>query len=352
MGLRWGAPTRAGGTLPTRYGAPMRAVGAPDISVVVPTRNREALVSRLLAQLVLGLEAGPTYEVVVVDEGSSDDTPALLARLADAGQVRVVRHDVPRGLPAARNAGAAVASGRYLAWIDDDDLTSPDRLRRQLEALDGSGHRWSVAGRIDIDDDLAIIGHSRCPSPDGFLPRLLRFNDLPTAAQGLLVEKALADEVGGYDEALRSAEDWEYCIRLAAISEPHLLDEPLVGYRTGVTSMSTDTARMEEAITTVLDRHADLRATYGVEPDWAAVHHSLLAADVARGRRHTAGRVARLLRAQPSARNLARGATAIAAPRWFDRQSAARRAAQVPDAWRVQARAWLDALPSPAALAA
>ena len=56
MGLRWGAPTRARGTLPTRYGAPMHAAGAPDISVVVPTRNRCGLVSRLLSQLVLGLE--------------------------------------------------------------------------------------------------------------------------------------------------------------------------------------------------------------------------------------------------------------------------------------------------------
>jgi hypothetical protein len=330
----------------------MHAAGAPDISVVVPTRNRCRLVSRLLSQLVLGLEPGPSYEVVVVDEGSSDDTPVLLARLAEAGRVRVVRHDVPRGLPAARNAGAAVARGRYLAWIDDDDLTSPDRLRRQLEALDAGEQRWSIAGRIDIDDDLAIIGHSRCPSPEGFLPRLLRFNDLPTAAQGLLVERELADEVGGYDEALRSAEDWEYCIRLAAISEPHLLDEPLVGYRTGVTSMSTDTARMEEAITAVLDRHADLRAAYGVSPDWAAVHHSLLAADVARSRRRAAARVARLVRAEPSLRNVARGVAAVAAPRWFDRQSAARRAAQVPDGWRRQARAWLDALPSPDALTA
>lgn len=322
----------------------------PDISVIVPTRNRVELVSRLLAQLVLGLDEGPRYEVVVVDEGSSDATPALLERLSSAGHIAVVRHDTPRGLPAARNAGAAAATGRYLAWIDDDDLTSPDRLRRQLEAIDGTDRRWSCAGRVDIDDDLTVIGHVRCPPADGLLARLLGFNDLPTAAQGLLVARELADQVGGYDEALPSAEDWEYCIRLASISEPHLLDEPLVGYRTGVASMSTDTARMEGAIRSVLDRHAELAAAHGATPDWPAIHHSLLAADLSRSRRHAARRVYRLLRAQPSVRNAARGAAAVVAPGWFARQSAARRAEQVPATWHQRARGWLDALPPVGAL--
>jgi glycosyltransferase involved in cell wall biosynthesis len=316
----------------------------PDIAVVVPTRDREQLVGRLLHQLVR-LDDGPTYEVIVVDEQSTDGTPALLARLVDEHGVRVVRHDPPKGLPAARNAGTAAATARYVAWIDDDDLTSPDRLRRQWEALQATGRRWSCAARVDVDDDLRIIGHMRCPAEDGLLAALLRFNCLPTAAQGLLVERSLADEVGGYDESLRSAEDWEFCIRLAAVGPPHLLDEPLVGYRTGFASMSTNTARMEESIQAVLDKHAALRAAHGVEPDWGAIHQSLLAADLLAGRGPAARRFVKALRASPSVRNGLRGLAILAAPGWFERQSAERRAAQVPDRWAARAREWLDSVP-------
>lgn len=314
----------------------------PDISVVIPTRNREALLHRLLRQL-FDLEPGPSHEVIVVDEGSTDGTPALLRQVAAAHGVRVIRHDVPRRLPGARNAGTAASRGRYVAWIDDDDLTSPDRLRRQHEALSATGKRWSCAGRIEIDDDLRIIGHIRCPSPDGLLPAILRNNCIPTAAQGLLVERALADEVGGFDESLDSAEDWEFCIRLVAVApEAHFLDEPLVGYRAGFASMSTDTPRMERAIRAVMAKHAGLLAANGVKTDWATIHQSLLAGDLLHSRRRAASRSAKLLRADPSLHNVLRGLAVSLAPGWFARQSAARRVDHVPAAWHEQARRWLD----------
>ena len=195
--------------------------------------------------------------MIVIDEGSSDATPVMLDRFADEHGFRILRHDPPRGLSGARNAGLDAARGTYIAWIDDDDLTSTDRLRRQHDALVTTGARWSCSARIDVNDDLEVIGHMRCPPNAGFAAAILRSNVLPTAAQGLLVDRALASEVGAYDEALTSAEDWDFCIRLAAVSEPHFLDEPLVAYRTGVTSMSTDTARMEETIRQVIAKYPD-----------------------------------------------------------------------------------------------
>jgi hypothetical protein len=321
----------------------------PDVTVIVPTRNRAALLRRLLDQLVR-LDGDLVTEIIVVDEGSSDDTPALLDRYGREHGVRVVRHDVPRGLPAARNAGLRAASGRYVAWIDDDDLTSTDRLCRQHQALVASGARWSCSARVDIDDDLQVIGHFPCPPSDGLLRALLRINVLPTAAQGLLVERALADEAGPYDETLRSAEDWEYCIRLAALAAPHLLDEPLVAYRTGVASMSTDTPRMEEAIRAVVARHAGLYERYDVSPNWAAIHDSLLSADLLGSRRRSIVRAARSWLAEPTRRRAARVVMVAVAPGWYARQSADRRRAQVPESWRGAARRWLDGVVSPANL--
>jgi hypothetical protein len=229
-----------------------------------------------------------------------------------------------------------------VAWIDDDDLTAPDRLLRQHRALASGEARWSCAGRVDVDDELRVIGHVRCPPAEHLLATILRVNVLPSAGQGLLVERSLVDEVGGYDEDLRSAEDWDFAIRLVAAAPPHLLDEPLVGYRTGVASMSTDTARMEREIATVIAKHDSLYRRVGVEPDWGRIHQSLLAADLLGARWQASRRAIKSLRADPSPAGIRRVAGATLAPRWFAERSAERRVAQVPDDWRRQARAWLD----------
>lgn len=313
----------------------------PDITIVVPTRNRAGVVRRLLHQLA-HLEPGPAYEVIVIDEASSDRTPELLEEYADQHGFRVVRHDPPKRLPGARNAGLELASAPWIAWIDDDDLTSPDRLRRQWEALTSSDARWSCAARVDVDDALDIIGVRRCPPAEGLLPALLRFNVLPTAAQGLLVDTQLARDLGGYDVSLDSAEDWEFCIRLAAAAPVHFLDEPLVGYRTGVESMSTNTARMEDAIRRVTEIHHDLYEEHGVSPDWAGLHGSLLTADLLSGRAAAASRAWKALRAAPDPKAAVRAAWVAIAPGHYQQWSAGRRDEQVPEDWRRMAQRWLD----------
>jgi glycosyltransferase involved in cell wall biosynthesis len=322
----------------------------PDIAVVVPTRNRASLLTRLLEQLTR-LEGPVTYEVIVVDEASSDETPEVLARFADSHGFRSLRHDAPKGLSGARNAGTAAATAPYVAWIDDDDLTSPDRLRRQHAALVESGLRWSCAGRVDIYDDLRVIGHVRCPSAEELPEAILRSNPLPSAGQGLLVERALADEVGGYDEALPSSEDWDFCIRLAAVARPHFLDEPLVGYRTGTPSMSTDTARMERATRVVVSKYPQLYEGRGVRPDWHDIHHGLLAADLLTSRWRAAHRAARAAMARPSPKSIGLALAVLAVPEKVSARSRRRRVEQVPADWEAMARRWLDEvppLPSPA----
>jgi glycosyltransferase involved in cell wall biosynthesis len=314
---------------------------APDIAVVVPTRNREHLVKRLLDRLD-AIDDELAYELIVIDEGSSDGTRDMLERWRPARMTfRVIRHDPPKGLSAARNAGLAAATARYIAWIDDDDLTSPDRLRRQLALIEATGARWSCAARVDIDDDLAVIGAFACPPTERFLESLLAFNTLPTAAQGLLVERELALALGGYDETLDAAEDWEFCIRLALDGPPALLDEPLVGYRTGVASMSTDTERMDRAIAAVLEKHAHERRVRNVEPAWFDIHRSLLFSDVKSSRRAGVRRAWKMLRAQPSPKTLARCVWILVLPEKAAERSRRARIDQVPAAWRAQAERWL-----------
>ena len=110
-----------------------------DVSVIIATRNRSTLLAETLRS-VLG-QRGVDFEVIVVDEASTDDTAALLAALDDP-RVRVIRHGEALGLSAARNHGAAEANGDWLAFIDDDDLWAPDKLARQLRAAEDARRDW------------------------------------------------------------------------------------------------------------------------------------------------------------------------------------------------------------------
>ena len=110
--------------------------------------------------------------------------------------------------------------------------------------------------------------------------------------------------------------------------EPDFVDDPLVGYRTGVASMSTDTQRMERAIAAVLEKHRDLRSSLAVEPDWAAIHRSLLAADLLTSRRFGRARAFKLFRVDPTVKNAARCIVIPVARNRISRASAARRRAK------------------------
>ena len=121
----------------------------PLVSVIVPTHNRAHYLGQALASL--RDQTLRDIEIVVVDDGSTDDTRALLAAFDDPRLV-IVRHAVNRGIPAARNSGLERASGRYVAWLDSDDVSRPDRLARQAAYLDGHSETAMIgccAGKID-----------------------------------------------------------------------------------------------------------------------------------------------------------------------------------------------------------
>jgi glycosyltransferase involved in cell wall biosynthesis len=121
------------------------------VSVVIPTRNRWALLARALAS-VLDQE-GVTLEVVVVDEGSTDETPARLAALTDE-RVRTLRNDSPTGVANARNRGISAARGEWVAFLDDDDFWAPTKIRAQLDGCAAGEADFSYTGLVTTDPTL------------------------------------------------------------------------------------------------------------------------------------------------------------------------------------------------------
>jgi len=133
-----------------------------EVSVIIPTRNRSKLLEASLRSVLW--QRNVDLETIVVDDGSTDDTPSVLRSLGD--RIRVVRHDRSQGVSAARNRGIAEARGEWVAFLDDDDLWAPDKLELQLQALRRADRRWAYAGAVEITMDNQILAGRPPASPE------------------------------------------------------------------------------------------------------------------------------------------------------------------------------------------
>ena len=159
----------------------------PAVTVVVPTHDRAATLPRLL-RTVLG-QTFTDLELVVVDDGSTDDTAAVLAQCTDP-RLTTVRHPEALGVSSARNSGTRIASGRYVAWCDDDDVWAPHKLELQLAALEATpGARWCNGGAAHVDADLRLLRTRPCPDPTTVGVDLLRVNVVTGGGSGVLAER-------------------------------------------------------------------------------------------------------------------------------------------------------------------
>lgn len=228
---------------------------SPEVSVIIPTRNRLVMLQQTLST-VLG-QRGVDVEAIVIDEGSSDGTPAWLASLDDP-RVQVVRHDVPVRLPGARNAGARRATAEFLAFVDDDDLWSLDKLRAQLDAMKATGADWSYVGCVHVDEHLEPVAIQRAPDPAELGAILTRYNAVPGGGSGVVVSRRAFDAAGPFNETLNAAEDWEFWLRLSKVGRAAAVDRPLLAYRRLAHSMSHEIERMLVALRSVAELHPEI----------------------------------------------------------------------------------------------
>jgi len=189
------------------------AVGKARVlaTVIIPAYNASAFLNDAVASVLA--QTHPHVEVIVVNDGSTDETPALLAQWqARDPRVRAV-HQSNGGLAAARNAGLNVACGQYVAFLDADDVIRPEKLERQIAYLEAHPHTdlvYSDYGTADAElrpltDE--VIGVKRMPLSEAYVYT----NVFPVMAA--LLRRTLVERVGGFDESLRACEDWDYWVR-------------------------------------------------------------------------------------------------------------------------------------------
>lgn len=197
---------------PPQVGSRAVMSAAPRVSVLLPTRNR----ARLLRQALRSVQRQTLrdLEILVLDDGSEDETPAFLAAAARAdARIRVSRSDRPGGLPAALNRLLELATGEWVACMHDDDLCLPARLATQLAFA--SEHRLDVCGSWYRRFGWLPGGVGRPPEHDEAIKAGLLFQP-PILHPSVLMRRATLVDAGGYSTAYPLAEDYELWTRLAA----------------------------------------------------------------------------------------------------------------------------------------
>lgn len=240
----------------------------PLISVIVPAYNAAGTIGATLRSVMA--QTYGNIEIIVIDDGSRDETAAIVRSfLAIEPRLRLATQ-ANAGVAAARNAGAGLARGDFIAPVDADDLWHPTKLAKQMAVMQKGSDRlgliycWSSW----IDDAGCVVERFGAMSDaSGRVFPLLALEDFICNASVPLIRRSAFDAVGGYDVGLRQAggqgcEDWQLYLRLAEICEFGVVPEFLVGYRMGQGSMSTDVWQMKRSYDLVRrnmqERHPDL----------------------------------------------------------------------------------------------
>jgi glycosyltransferase involved in cell wall biosynthesis len=283
-----------------------------DVSVVIPTRDRWALLSRAVGTALA--QRGTAVEVLVVDDGSRLPVPPLPV-LGDS-RVTLFREEPSRGVAAARNLGARHAAGGWLAFLDDDDLWAPHKLASLLEAAGRTGARFAYSSVLIVDDRLTPLLVDPAPPPAGLLRRLLEANAIPGGGSNAIVEKALFDHVGGFDESLSFLADWDAWLRLAEAAPGARVEDPLTAYTCHAGSWVLRGGPEVESDYVRLSRK--LARRHGAMPSRLRYDRHVADSHLRAGHRWTAGR--RHLQAGLRERDLptvTRGLVILAGPRFL-----------------------------------
>lgn len=223
---------------------------APKVSVIIPAYNQAHYVSEAVESVLT--QTFPNFEVVIVNDGSTDETPQILAGIQDP-RVKVIWQP-NAGLSAARNTGIRNSSAPLITLLDSDDFFLPDKLAVLVEYLENHPEIGMVSGGL-----LMVDGHSQpfsqvIKTPGRLeLPELL-FNN-PFTPSAVMLRRFWLDRAGLFDETLRACEDWDLWQRMAyAGCHFAWIEHVVAAYRYHQDQMTRESERMRKAIFFTLEK--------------------------------------------------------------------------------------------------
>ncbi len=198
----------------------------PLISVIIPVYNRRDVIGRAVESVLA--QTCTDCEVLVVDDGSNDDTREFLQQeFGQRQSMRVLRCDANSGVSAARNSGLAVARGEWMAFLDSDDEWKPRKLERQLKALNETGLKVCHTEEIWVRNGVRVNPHKHHRKYGGriFLQSVPLCVMSPSS---IVIHRSVFDRIGQFDESLPACEDYDFFLRLTCRYDVVYLEEELM----------------------------------------------------------------------------------------------------------------------------
>lgn len=221
------------------------------MSVVIPARDAERTIREAVESVLH--QADVPFELIVVDDGSTDRTLEIVSSIADPRLL--VLPSPNQGVSAARNRGIARARGDIVAFLDADDAWRPGTLRAFVEALRRLPEASVVYCWVDhVDVDGRYICPDRRVVAEGDIYRPMLVHNFIHSISSVAVRKSALDEIGGFDESLPVIEDWDLYVRLATRHRFACVPQALVRYRRSPGSLTSRLSAMEVEYLRVADR--------------------------------------------------------------------------------------------------
>lgn len=223
----------------------------PLVSVIIPAYNAEKTILETIESLQE--QTLSDFEIIVINDGSTDRTIELLSALSDP-RLKVFSYE-NGGLPTARNRGISHATGEFISFIDADDLWTSDKLQAQIEALQvhpeaGVAYSWTA---FINESSQFLYAWEPIYFEGDIYPEILLQNFI-SSGSNILVRKQFIEQAGLFDPSLKSAEDWDYYIRLAALCPFVVVPKYQILYRRSSQSMTSKVDVMEKYILQVIER--------------------------------------------------------------------------------------------------
>lgn len=215
------------------------------VSIIVPTYNRKSVIERAVNSILK--QTYPHYEIIIVDDGSTDGTKDVIAGIQDQ-RIRYISLQENQGVAHARNVGIQEAKYDYIAFLDSDDEWMPDKLELQMKKMTDPDNKYGLVycrmGGLQRDGKSRFV----CP-PEEWVKEILEGNLFhPLLGQNvigtpaMLVRKECLEQTGGFKETLHCLEDWELVLRIARQFQIGFVDRVLVEVYKSQGSVSSNTA--------------------------------------------------------------------------------------------------------------
>lgn len=227
----------------------------PKVSVIIPNYNYANYISRTIDSVLA--QTYKNLEIIVIDDGSKDNSLETLKKYGDKITVLTQQN---QGVSRARNNGTANSNGEYIAFLDADDIWLPEKLETQMQRFFDDAEIGLVHCSMDfIDPNDQPCGENYNGMEGNVAEEFLRFEKGVVVGAGStgVVTRRIFDELGGFDERLSTAADWDFCYRLATKYKLGFVRKPLVLYRIHNSNMHGNIAVMEHDMMLGFDKAFD-----------------------------------------------------------------------------------------------